>query len=385
LEDFMATGTSADFWVDKELPAILKHEILKCYVPKFVAKLSSTNRKVVLIDGYAGMGRYVSGQAGSAIQMLEIAKSLVAKRSREVDVYLVERDPETFARLQTEVEEFLRVERLNVFLIQGDIGDRLSEVLARAEGMPLFLFLDPCGLGLDFGDLTDALTTYRPRTMTTEILLNFSAEAVRRIGGLVPTPEKHATALARMDGVVGGPWWRKAYSGDFDKEGAEHEVVLGYISRLGEKTGMATFAVDAKRKLHHKPLYYLVFGTRHPDGVWFFADAVARSAKKWRETLAAREEEERPTLVGIIETQEELNNKLEERACEAIQENILELLETHGDFVVGKYPGEVFGAFFGEVTEKVVRRAIKELKSKGLTSSPGEGPRIDQIEVTRPS
>lgn len=380
----MATGTSADFWADKELPAILKHEILKCYVPKFVAKLSSTNRKVVLIDGYAGMGRYESGQAGSAIQMLETASSLVATRNREVDVYLVERDPETFAQLQTEVEEFFGVDRLNVYLLPGDIGDRLSEVLARAEGMPVFLFLDPCGLGLNFRDLTQALTTHRPQTMTTEILLNFSADAVRRIGGLVPSPEKYASALARMDGVVDGPWWREAYAGDFDKESAEHEVLLGYISRLGAKTGMDTFAVDAKRKLHHKPLYYLVFGTRHPDGVWFFADAVARSAKKWRDTLAAREEEERPTLAGIIETQEELNSKLEERACEAIQDNILKLLETHGDFVVGKFPGEVFGAFFGEVTEKVVRRAIKELKRKGLTSSPGVG-RIDQIEVTRPS
>ena len=88
----MATGTTGDFWTDKELPAILKHEILKRYVPTFVAKLSSTNSKVVLIDGYAGMGRYESGQSGSAVQMLEIAATLVRTPGREVDVHLVERD-----------------------------------------------------------------------------------------------------------------------------------------------------------------------------------------------------------------------------------------------------------------------------------------------------
>ena len=380
----MATGTTGDFWSDKELPAILKHEILKRYVPTFVAKLSSTNSKVVLIDGYAGMGRYESGQSGSAVQMLEIAATLVRTPGREVDVHLVERDFETFTRLQSEVNEFLGIEKLNVYLIHGDIGEQLNEVLAAAQGMPLFLFLDPCGLGINFEQLTEALTLHRPRSMTTEILLNFSADAVRRIGGQVADADKFPTSLARMDAVVGGDWWRAEYSGDFDKRSAEHAVVLGYISRLGTKTGMATFAVDAKRKLHHKPLYYLVFGTRHPDGVWFFADSVARSARTWREALVDREEQNQPALTGITETNEELNTKLEERACEAIQQNILQLLNSRGDFVVGNFPSEVFGVFLGEVTETVVSRAIKELRRKGLTSSPGTG-RIAQIQVTRPS
>lgn len=381
----MAVGTNAEFWAGQELPAILKHGILKVYLPKFVAKLSSTNRKVVLIDGYAGEGRYESGQPGSAIQMLEIAASLVKIRESEVDVYLVERDKETFNKLSTEVEAFQNIERLNVYLYQGDINDHLNELLTKTDGMPLFLFLDPCGLGLNLNVLTGALNALRPRPTTTEILLNFSAEAVRRIGGQVPNPEKFSTTLERMDSFVGDDSWRVYYSGKIDKDAAEHAVVSDYISRLGAQIGMTTFAVAAKRDHHHKPIYYLIFGTRHPDGVWFFADSVAKSSEKWREVLATREEEERPTLTGIVESQAEINQKMEDEACEAIQNNILEILGRHGDFVVGQFPSKVFGSYFGEVRETVVRRAIKELKQKGLTSSTGIGSRIDELEVKRPS
>ena len=61
-----------------------------------------------------------------------------------------------------------------------------------ADGVPFFALLDPCGLGLTFEDI--AMKIYgRPNfrySPGTEVLVNFSADAIRRIGGrLVKEPK----------------------------------------------------------------------------------------------------------------------------------------------------------------------------------------------------
>jgi len=56
----------------------------------------------------------------------------------------------------------------------------------RLPRLPLFLFLDPTGLGLPYDVLVRLLTEKRRDGWPpTEVLLNFSLDAVRRIGGHV--------------------------------------------------------------------------------------------------------------------------------------------------------------------------------------------------------
>ena len=384
----MATGTTANYWEDKALPALLKHEIIRRYVPKFIGLLTSTHPKIVLLDGYAGMGRYLNGDIGSAIQILEIAKNIATSRNKKVDVYLNERDPETFARLKLEIANYADQSGLTIHLTDGDVAVELEGIITAAAGLPLFIFLDPCGLGLPFELLNRVLGKLRPASgltnVPTEILLNFSAEAVRRIGGLVGQPESNQTALSRLDETVGGDWWRHFYDGSLEKEEAEIQVVKGYIHRLAAAAQMKMYAVPAKRELNHRPVYYLVFGTRSSFGSWFFGDSVARASRTWREAAESRAEGDQMSLEGIVLTPEEQNQTLEDEATEVIEQNLLTLLERHGNFVVGKYPEEVFGNYFGLVTEKIVKRAIKELKKKGLTSATGVGD-PNRLEVTRPT
>lgn len=37
----MSTGTSGDYWKDKALPSVFKHDLLKRYLPQFGGMLSS--------------------------------------------------------------------------------------------------------------------------------------------------------------------------------------------------------------------------------------------------------------------------------------------------------------------------------------------------------
>ena len=60
----MATGTSAGLLdSSSHAQSVFKHEILRQYMPVFVAMLGSYSdrKRVVVLDGFAGRGRYPDG------------------------------------------------------------------------------------------------------------------------------------------------------------------------------------------------------------------------------------------------------------------------------------------------------------------------------------
>jgi hypothetical protein len=62
----------------------------------------------------------------------------------------------------------------------------LCDIIRTSVGWPLFLFLDPCGLSIPYDRLIALLRLERrAQRPPTEVLLNFSLEAVRRIAGHV--------------------------------------------------------------------------------------------------------------------------------------------------------------------------------------------------------
>ena len=65
----MATGTSAGLLDSNDhAQSMFKHAIIKNYMPPFLAMTGSTSdrRRVVVMDGFAGRGRYADGSPGSA-------------------------------------------------------------------------------------------------------------------------------------------------------------------------------------------------------------------------------------------------------------------------------------------------------------------------------
>ena len=171
----------------------------------------------------------------------------------------------------------------------------LGKVINAARGLPLFLFLDPCGVGIPFSELTGVLSgPRRDRWPPTEVLLNFSLEAVRRIGGHAISETPTEKSMARLDIALGGEWWRDVIREHGVTDDAVEEIVGGFMNRLAKATKMRIVACPVSRAPSHKPVYYLVHGTRKPLGIWYFGDAAARAEQKWWETRevqgAARDE-----------------------------------------------------------------------------------------------
>lgn len=374
----MATGAGDQYWEQQGLPSVFKHDLLKRYLPRFSGKTGSQAEGVVYLDGYAGRGRYEDGRPASAELILQIAESQGA-RGIGYRLFFHEPDPGSYRVLKGVVDEYV-ARGVRAEAKPSEVVEGLDDAVDAATGLPLFLFLDPCGLGIPFSVLATTLNGPRAaKWPPTEVLLNFSLEAVRRIGGHVTSPTPNENTMARLDEALDGSWWRDHFRNGV-ADGAVTKIVNGFMERLGRVARMHIVAIPVRRGPSHKPVYYLVFGTRKPLGIWHFSDDAARAIGTWWDSVSAIEEA-RYAAVGqdslFGDAPFRLGPTLEEvekRARPVITENIAKLAAQHGAFRVGDYPAEVFGSYLGRVRENVVRAVIKDLHASGRTPSDGKGP-----------
>ncbi|KZF16994.1 three-Cys-motif partner protein TcmP [Rhodococcus sp. EPR-134] len=368
----MAVGAGDNYWRDNRLPGILKHRIIRRYLPLYLARTSSKDGRAVYIDGYAGRGFYENGEAGSAGLLMEFA----LEAQGEYILRLFEKDKTNYEHLNSAAEKFA-AEGVNVKCERGDIVDKIENTVTEADGLPLFLFLDPCGVGLPFEMVVSAMN--RPAAgewPPTELLMNFSWEAIRRIGGHVSSPRGSEKTLKRLDTALGGDWWREHFLSGTSDEAVE-AVVDGFINRLGAATNCSVASLPVRRKPSHKPIYSLVYATRSPRGFWHFADITAKSLEDVR---IAHEALAEPGFFSIATPQQDAENA----ALPDIEKNILSILEKRSEFIVGDFPFLVFGEHIGTVGEKIVRKAIKSLHRQGRTPSTGVGGKTENLKVVRP-
>ncbi len=386
----MSTGTDKDYWASQALPSVLKHKLLGQYIPRFGGMTGSRGRRqVVYLDGYAGEGRYESGDPGSAEIAMQVAAHHLEKNALLWNCFFVEQKPDSVARLD-QVAAHYRPLGVDARVHHGDVDGVLGEVLRVAEGLPLFLFLDPCGLGLPFDRIVQTLNQRRstPRLwQPTEFLMNFSMDAVRRLGGNARSARGLERSSERFDEACGGRWWREYFRPDEPVEADVDEIVAAqYAQRLREKTGMFVQSVPVARKNGQKAVYHLVFGTRSEHGLWFFGDAVARARDAWWEGLEIKEEREDPnTLFSATSVVRPDPQEVIDAAVPAMADNMERILhQQKRAFKLLNHTLDVFGDYYGQVTEPAARKAVKLLHSSGRTASTGIGGKTHELIVQPP-
>ncbi|MEV8289112.1 three-Cys-motif partner protein TcmP [Streptomyces niveus] len=375
----MSSGTSGGYWADKALPSVFKHELLRRYLPQFGGMTGSHShgKRVVYLDGYAGEGRYENGDPASAEIALRIASYLRFGPGLTLDCFFTEAQAKSFERLGAVVKQYA-ARGVLAHAHHGEVDGVLDDVVQRAVRAPLFLFLDPCGLALPQERLTEVLARKRPqRKPATELLMNFSMMAVWRLGGHVRSPKGNEKSLQRFDDVCGGTWWRE-YFADATvavKEGAAEDaieaVAAEYARRLESRTGMLVQSVPVSHSPRKRAVYRLVFATRSQYGLWVFGDTVARARDKWWEALETHEESEGKLTLFPIRPDP---NEVKARAVPVIANNLEQLLlRTRRPVKLVDHTLEIFGDFYGQVTEPTAREAVRLLHGQGKTPSDGVG------------
>lgn len=376
----MATGTGGSYWADKALPSVFKHDLLRRYLPQFggMTGAMSIDGRVVYLDGYAGEGRYENGEPASAEIALRIA-SYLSKQHRTLDCFFAEPRAKSFERLQEVVGQH-QARGVMAYAHRGEVNDILDRVVARAAGVPLFLFLDPTGLLLPHGRLRDVLAEQRPhRWPPTELLMNFSMMAVWRLGGHVRSPKGNEKSRQRFDDVCGGTWWREYFAdaAATNKDGVAEDaieiVAAEYARRLVHSTGMSVISVPVSHSPRSRAVYRLVFATRSPYGLWVFGDTVARAREEWWKALDSRAD--RNGQLSIFSSRPD-PDEVEREAVPRIAENLEKLLlRVRRPITLVNHTMEIFGDDYGKVTETAARKAVRLLNSQGKTPSTGKGVR----------
>lgn len=376
------------FFVSKKAAAVLKHALLDQYLIPFTAKVGHTARenRVVYIDGYAGPGRYEDKTLGSPALVLDHAKALASYRTLEC--HFVERRRSDFARLQALVQE-AQAAGINCNAYQGSVSKHLNSLLERAGDAPLFVFLDPFGLGIPFEELTTRVLggARGPGGHKTEVLLNFSANATRRIGGFLDpscAAKNRDVTLESMDRVCGGPWWRDVYASYASNEERVEAIADEYGARVARAVKSYAWTSDVRNRATLQPVYHLVFFTRHPDGAWLFGDALARAQQKWRRVLEPPPVHDDGALFDVPDSFDEEEESRSAAWKEEIKRNILHILQTEGDFHIRYRLPDVFGTALGLAPHTLLRSAVKELHRDGRTGCTGVG-KVWKYHITRPA
>jgi three-Cys-motif partner protein len=358
----MATGTDAGLLDGPKPQSVYKHGILDQYGIRYATMTASRlkPKRSVLFDGFAGRGRFDTGVAASAEYMMLAA--LKVRATTQIDTFLVEKNESDFLKLDGVADEY-RARGIEIRTRHGECANHLDEALTWARGASLFLFLDPCGAILPFDALAPLLRK-RPSWPRTEVLMNFSADLIRRAGGQYKKGQLDLGGVAQADKVCGGDWWREVAlqthlkSGGKTWEAAAEAVATEYARRLTAGTSFGCVVAPVRRQVHHQPVYFLIFLTSDSHGFWVFGVAAAKAREKWLKALGPDDEALEGMLFDAVEDQIAREH---EKAIAHITDNLRALVADGGDKAVVKFTTEIFGDVYGEAKETAFTAALRQL------------------------
>jgi len=238
-----------------------KHEILRRYLSAWLPIMSKFNGRLVLVDGFAGPGRYSSGEEGSPLVMLKayLEHSYRDKIDAELVYLFIEEREDRAAYLQEEVAKLDLPDNVKTDIVSGNFeqifGSQIKLLQEKGQRLaPTFAFVDPFGY-------TDA-----PMDLTASIL------EFRRCEVLIYVPLPHIHRFVGMDGqeramtaLFGSEEWRGAIDlrGE-DRRNLLHDLFREQLRAQGEISFVRSFEIVTK---NGRGGYHLFFGTDHETGL----------------------------------------------------------------------------------------------------------------------
>lgn len=363
-------SNNKNFFESPQAAAIYKHKLIKSYIPAWVGKVGSTSadKRVIVYDAYSGPGRYEDDQPGSPELLVDTAEAMATLRS--VFTVFSEKDGGYCDRLRKMLTE-KGIDPDTYEVRPGPVDDHVDAVLTAAGDLPLFVFLDPYGLTVSFNRVVHMLksrdkvghfsTLLQPKT---ELLMNFSYEAVRRISGVVRSDKEYAAKQGQIESLnaaLGGDWWQDLAREEPD--GWVQQVLEGYATRVAQAVGCGFITADVSDSLEAQPVYELILFTRHMDGFWEMARSMSMARKEWRQWLVDAREE---ATGGQAEFRGLDFDDDESAWIDEIADNIEGILAGETGFVIENKLGELLGRTLGLARETHIRKALNKIKDKGL-------------------
>lgn len=283
-------------WYDGREQALVKHTFLDTYMPAQIPKVVSWADEFTYIDLFAGpwqsnSGDYSDTSFGIALRRMTEAKEVQSKLGRSVRMvaHLVEKDPGKYPELQEAVRRFPDV---NVCTYPGAAERWASHIAASIPPRAFrFVVIDPKGVP----DVRNFRCLIAPER--TEVLLNFMFQFANRFAG-------SNDRMPTLEGWLGGlPRDERAWRSDFaDLRGPAREAAITDRARdalrnMGGYRFAPALTVDETDA--DRPLYKLIYLTRHPAGIKVFRDAHVKALETQATYRTARRANARQAASGM--------------------------------------------------------------------------------------
>src|SRR5438445_3017606 len=138
-----------------------KHHILRRYIQAWLPIMSKGNARLVIVDAFAGPGRYLGGEEGSPLILLKayLNHSYRARMKSEVIYLFIEERRDRVEHLRSELSQLSLPENVKVDIEHGRyeqiFGSRLHALQEQGRELaPTFAFVDPFGYSDASMDLT---------------------------------------------------------------------------------------------------------------------------------------------------------------------------------------------------------------------------------------
>lgn len=261
-----------------------KDLILNYYLEPYLAKVARLSKPILVVDCFAGPGRFDDGQMGSP---LLISNRLEQAQQRGVEVlgFYVEKDPILYERLVANTEG----SRVPVRIRRGDFREHIEEIAQLAHNHTIFVYLDPIRPSdLLFADMESVYSELQ-HGRSVEVLINFMSRSFfRTICGLANqilvdnAVDTSSELVCRWNRVAGGAYWQDIILGH---EGSDLErielLAEGYAGRLRTRFDwVISYAIREKYE-YKLPKYHLTFGSRHADAIELMNRAMVKARREF--------------------------------------------------------------------------------------------------------
>lgn len=259
-------------WYEGREQALVKHTFLDRYLPALIGKVCSRYDEFVYVDGFAGPWQSAAGESfddtsfGIALNHMTAQRRLYARRGRNVKMraVLVEKDADAFAQLTQAIARFPEIEVKPLKGMMEDHATTIGSSIPRTAFS--FTLIDPKGFP-QIGALMPLL-----QRKNAEALVNFMFDFANRFAGtdLIPALEDWLSGLGSMDGQTQA----------VGLSGAARERRLERLAaEVLQETGAYAYSpVITVDKVHqNRPLYKLIFLSRHSEGLKVFRDSEAKA------------------------------------------------------------------------------------------------------------
>lgn len=271
----------------------LKHFFLEKYLERVAYKVGSFRTEFVYVDGFSGPWRtedpnFEDSSFIIAINKLrQVREGLKAAmdRSPKIRCVFVEPDPAAYPLL---VRATSNVTDIEVKTINSEFETAIPEILATVGRAFSLMFIDPTGwTGFGLKQIAPIL-----RHQPGEVLVNFMFDHINRF---LDTPDPEVS----FDDLFGGSGWKAAIQASPKREDA---IIRFYTERM-KRAGAFDFATSTriKKPLSERSYFYLVYGTRHHEGLFEFRKVERQEVEEQERVRLDAQQFERVSRTGQAE------------------------------------------------------------------------------------